>query len=439
MDRTRAEQLHALLSQVEPELAEPALQPLERLLDRPAAGNALIVALVGASGVGKSELVNLLAGARVVTSGPLRPTTTEIAIWGDVDSGYLPGRRVPSPNRPDRVVLVDTPPAEHYPDTVADLLHRVDAVVFVVSPDRYSDAVTATLLVTVVEQGIPTRIVLSAPPSGSGDVDAVVRDAERRNNMVIEAVVVDDAGPLHAVLGEMVQMTDRIVEQRDRAAAMFVALRAGEVADELAVQSAVARDLINRADAAFSAAGIDEAEVARVADLDWSDAAVAIADLARSATDRAIDSWEREVALEGLTPSTGIAPGLWLPEIDPRPIDDWHRTTAEAGVRAVKWRWLHPRRSRSIRDQLWRLAIDFGRRPTKRVRKAVGTQLPDLRIDRRSAFVTAIRDAGIARIAAFKSRLDPLDGLAPEEIRKTAEALASVASRAPDVVEIGDA
>jgi hypothetical protein len=53
MDRQRAEQLHALLSEVEPEIAEPALRPLERLLARESAGEALIVAVVGTSGVGK--------------------------------------------------------------------------------------------------------------------------------------------------------------------------------------------------------------------------------------------------------------------------------------------------------------------------------------------------------------------------------------------------
>lgn len=424
MDRQRAEQLHALLSQIEPELAEPALQPLERLLARPDAGDALIVAVVGASGVGKSEMVNVLAGAGVVTAGPLRPTTTEIAIWGDIAESYIPGRRVPGPNRPDRVVLVDTPPTEHYPDTVADLLHRVDAVVFVISPDRYADAITATLLDTVRERGIPTRIVLSIADAGAYQLDVLIRDAEIKYSMVIEAVVTDDAGPLRTVLTEMVHEKDSIIERRDRAAAAFAAFRAAEVADVLGVESDATQILIDRADAAFGRVGIDEAELAEAADLEWDDAVVAIAGSARAATDRAIATWAAELERDGIEIPEEVTPAARLPEIDTHPINEWHQATGDTGVKTVRRRWLHPRRARAVRDQLWRLAIDFGRRPSKRVRKAVTGQMPDLRIEGRSAFVGAIRDAGTARIEAFKARLDPLGGVSPNEIRAAAEALA---------------
>jgi len=423
MDRHRAEQLHALLSRIKPQLAEPALAPLERLLARPDAGDALIVAVVGASGVGKSEMVNILAGARVVTAGPLRPTTTEIAIWGDIAESYIPGRRVPGPNRPDRVVLIDTPPTEHYPDTVADLLHRVDAVLFVISPERYADAITATLLETVRERGIPTRIVLSIADAGADQLDALVRDAEIKHSMVIEAIVTDDAGPLQTVLAEMAHDKDAIVERRDRAAAAFAALRTVEVADALGVEADAAAILIGRAEAAFGRVGIVEAELAEAADLEWDDAVVVIAESALAATNRAIAAWTSELESSDIeVPAEPIA-AVRLPEIDTRPINEWYQATGVAGVSSVRRRWLHPRRSRAVRDQLWRLAIDFGRRPTERVRKAVKGHLPDLRIDGRSALVGAIRDAGTARIEAFKARLDPLGGISPDEIRAAAEAL----------------
>ena len=429
MDRQRAEQLHALLSEIEPELAEPALQPLERLVTRESAGDALIVAVVGTSGVGKSELINLLAGSRVVTAGPLRPTTTEIAVWGDIADTYLPGRRVPGSNRPDRVVMIDTPPAEHYPDTIAGLLHLVDAVIFVTSPDRYADASTATLLETVRERGVPARTVLSMVGPPPPDTNRLIRDAEHKLGIEVDAVVAQDVGPLRAVLTEMVTVRDAIVARRDRAAAMFVAERAEDVVATLRVRAEEAQVLIDRAEAAFARAGINRLELASAADLDWDDAALEITRLARAATDRAMALWTAGVVSDGIAPDSEIDPGRWLPGIDQRPIDEWHQATVDVGRGAIKRRWLHPRRSRTVRDQLWRLSIDFGRRPTKKARKALHDRIPDLRIERNAAFVEGIRLAGSARIDAFLARLDPLGGVSPEAIRDAAMELAAGGSR----------
>ena len=439
MDRQRAEQLHALLSEIEPELAEPALPPLERLLGRGSAGDALIVAVVGTSGVGKSELINLLAGVRVVTAGPLRPTTTEIAVWGDIADTYLPGRRVPGPNRPDRVVLVDTPPAEHYPDTIASLLHLVDAVLFVISPDRYADAITATLLDTVRERGIPIRVVLSMVGPPPPDPNRLIRDAKHKLGIQIDAVVAQDIAPLRAVLTEMVKVSDAIVARRDQAATTFVAERVEEVVAALEIRAEEAHVLIDRADAEFSRAGIDRLELAAAADLEWDDAALEITRLARDATDQAIAAWTAGVVRDGIAPHNEIDPGRWLPEIDPHPIDEWHQVTVDVGRRATKRRLLHPLRSRAVRDQLWRLSIDFGRRPTKKVRKALRDRIPDLRIERNAAFVESIRLSGGARIDAFQARLDPLGGVSPESIRDAATALAAGGKRAPMPVVDNDA
>lgn len=438
MDRQRAEQLYALLSEVEPELAEPALQPLERLLTRESAGDALIVAVVGTSGVGKSELINLLAGTRVVTAGPLRPTTTEIAVWGDIAETYLSGRRVPGPNRPDRVVLIDTPPAEHYPDTIAGLLHLVDVVLFVISPDRYADAITATLLETVRERGVPIRAVLSMAGPPLSDTDRLVLDAEHKLGVEIDAVVAQDVGPLREVLTEMVAVRDAIVARRDRAAAAFTAERANEVVAELEIRAKEAQVLLDRAHVAFSRAGINRRELASAADLEWDDASLEITRLASEATDRAIVMWSDGVDRDGIAPGGEIDPGQWLPEIDPHPINEWHQITVDVGRRAVKRRWLHPHRSRAVRDQLWRLSIDFGRRPTRKVRKALRDRIPDLRIERNEAFVEAIRLAGSAKISAFEARLDPLGGVAPESIRHAAMALAGGGSSGPTAVVDGD-
>ena len=423
MDRQAADYLNAILSDLEPELAAPALEPLQRLVARPGAGDALIVAVVGTSGVGKSRMINLLAGTRVVTAGPLRPTTTEIAVWGDIDPAYLPGRRVPGPNRPDRLVLIDTPPVEHFPDAVASLLYLVDAVLFVVSPDRYADAVTATLLETIRERGVPTRCVFSASAVPVDGLDRVVRDAEMKLRIPVEAIVTDEVEPLQSLVTEMVHSKDQIVAQRDQTAASMTSLRAMDVADVLFERVSAAQVEIDRADAAFAAAKLDRAKLVGATNLDWDEAADAIASLTRGATNAAVADWRANTDLDGLPFDLKSDPTIDLPDIDPEPLTAWHRSTNEIGRAAMKRRWLHPRRARAVRDQLWRLSIDFDRGPTKPVRKALRDQLADLRTSRNEAFAGAVRLAAVGRLTSLKARLDPLNGVAPEEVAGAASAL----------------
>jgi hypothetical protein len=237
----------------------------------------------------------------------------------------------------------------------------------------------------------------------------------------------------------MVNVRDAIVARRDQAAAVFVGERAEEVVTTLAIRADEARVLIDRAGDEFSRAGIDQLELASAADLDWDDAALEIARLARDATDGAIAAWTAGVVRDGIAPHNEIDPGRWLPEIDLHPIEAWHQATIEVGRRAIKRRLLHPRRSRTVRDQLWRLSIDFGRRPTRKVRKALGDRIPDLRIERNAAFIESIRLAGGARIDAFEARLDPLGGVSPESIRDAATALAAGGKRPPIPVVDNDA
>jgi hypothetical protein len=270
------------------------------------------------------------------------------------------------------------------------------------------------------------------------DTDRLVLDAEHKLGIEIDAVVARDVGPLRAVLTEMVAVRDAIVARRDRAAVAFTAQRAREVVASLEIQAQKAQVLLDRADAAFSRAGINRLELASAATLEWDDACIEIARLASEATDRAIEMWTDGVVRDGIAPDGEVDPGRWLPEIDPHPINEWHELTVDIGRRAIRRRWLHPRRSRAVRDQLWRLSIDFGRRPTKKVRKGLRGQIPDLRIERNEAFVGAIRLAGSARISAFEARLDPLGGVAPESIRQAAVALAGGGSHGSKVVVDGD-
>ncbi|MEU5715778.1 GTPase [Streptomyces sp. NPDC020403] len=135
-----------------------------RVLDEASARRRLssrhtVVAVAGATGSGKSTLFNALAGAQISETGLRRPTTSApiACSWTDGAAGLLdrlaiPGRLrrrpVPGSAQADEalqgLVLVDLPDhdsaATGHRDQVDRVLALVDAVIWVVDPEKYADA-----------------------------------------------------------------------------------------------------------------------------------------------------------------------------------------------------------------------------------------------------------------------------------------------------------
>lgn len=118
-------------------------------------GSAYVLALVGGTGVGKSSLLNVLAGGTVSPASARRPTTGVPVAWIAESAReetapllrWLDVREVRDHKNgafADVAILdlpdVDSTTPEHRA-RVDELLPRVDAVVWVADPEKYGDAV----------------------------------------------------------------------------------------------------------------------------------------------------------------------------------------------------------------------------------------------------------------------------------------------------------
>ncbi|CAL9311145.1 GTPase [Streptomyces sp. SudanB182_2057] len=161
--RSRLNALRELVGLSRTRLDSHTLAEAGRVLDEAAArrklsGRHTVVALAGATGSGKSQLFNSLAGVAISETGVRRPTTAApiACSWSDgaatlIDRLGIPGRLRRRPmHSPDNeaqlrgLVLVDLPDhdsaAVQHREQVDRILRLVDAVIWVVDPEKYADA-----------------------------------------------------------------------------------------------------------------------------------------------------------------------------------------------------------------------------------------------------------------------------------------------------------
>ncbi|MFJ9560689.1 YfjP family GTPase [Streptomyces fuscichromogenes] len=162
--RSRLDALRELVGLSRTRLDSKTLAEAGRVLDEAAArrrlsGQHTVVALAGATGSGKSQLFNALAGVAISETGVRRPTTAApiACSWSDgsaalIDRLGIPGRLRRRPvHNPEAdaqlrgLILIDLPDhdsaAVQHREQVDRILKLVDAVIWVVDPEKYADAV----------------------------------------------------------------------------------------------------------------------------------------------------------------------------------------------------------------------------------------------------------------------------------------------------------
>ncbi|MDC0765590.1 GTPase [Streptomyces sp. HD] len=162
--RSRLDALRELVGLSRPRLDSKTLAEAGKVLDEAASrrrlsGQHTVVAIAGATGSGKSQLFNALAGVTISETGVRRPTTASplVCSWSDGAVGLIdrlgipprlrrrPAQSAASDGQLRGLVLVDLPDhdsaAVAHREQVDRVLALVDAVIWVVDPEKYADAV----------------------------------------------------------------------------------------------------------------------------------------------------------------------------------------------------------------------------------------------------------------------------------------------------------
>jgi len=140
-----AAELHGLLAE--------SIDLPDVLLPQSEGDRPLMVAFLGGTGVGKSTLLNRLAGKEVAKTGVVRPTSKEVSLFHhqSVDIRQLPSSfplekiRVSAHEDVENksIVWIDMPDFDSTEKNnqrlVLDWLPHIDVLIYVVSPERYRD------------------------------------------------------------------------------------------------------------------------------------------------------------------------------------------------------------------------------------------------------------------------------------------------------------
>ncbi len=137
--------------------------------------DVLVIALVGGSGVGKSTLLNALAGDTLARASEFRPCTTQPMVYAPPGAGAaFEGWERVTGSALEHLVIIDTPDSDtivrEHRARVVDVLRQCDLIFVCGSREKYLDEATWSLLRPL--QGERALVCIETKAQG----DNVIRD-----------------------------------------------------------------------------------------------------------------------------------------------------------------------------------------------------------------------------------------------------------------------
>ena len=219
--------------------------------------NVYVLALVGGTGVGKSTLLNAIAGENVSLAGARRPTTSDAVAWVPASRGRelagllkwlaISELREHAGDALADVAVLDLPDFDSIVlenrQLVDALLPRVDAVAWVVDPEKYMDHVMHGGYLRELAPRLRRQIVVLnrsdvLSPADASRVAEDMRGQLRRDGAGDIEVVATRAKEGSSGIGELRRWLDSGVEAK-RVVVSRVAAEAREAVRDLATDAGV--------------------------------------------------------------------------------------------------------------------------------------------------------------------------------------------------------
>lgn len=390
-----------LLSRDDARVVTDARTAAEVLRDLDAAATVSIV-LVGCTGVGKSHLLNGLAGEEISEESTIRPTTTSI-VTASLSFG----------------TLSDTPAWGVDVAETGEALADADVGVLVVTPSRYADAATQTAW-TAIETCPQKLVVLNRQRGTPEERAAVLASVEERFDGE-RIVVVEESGNTDGLLDEISRRSsEESVTEVRRTIALSTAQKAAQHIARTVTSSA--GDLRRLSDVVESVTRPRLEGRPLAVHESWYETELEVAD----EIERLLDELDLEIVKvfgDNLSSRILSETNRWQrPDIEAA-LAAWRMDTAARFNAAAAIRWRRRTTRQMIDNASWMVGVNPSVVISKRVRRVVGSGFGNM-VNEVHGRLLAIADEAVeSRVGDWRSSIEEAGSFKPGELLAAADAL----------------